>query len=282
MICSKDTFYNTPMTLSSENTTIICPKNDAESFTILEIAKNIFTDVRVSQQTTWFCPLDMEPANTFEMLKENVIIIEMPSLEKENLLKDKGHNLIIIDHHGYPSLGISRESNISSIEEFSELVGHTLTRWERGISINDQLYIYGLIANGYTKEEIKQIRELDLQCQGYTESDFKNALSDITHGEEINPTTTLYHTSGLKYTYLIDLHILKQNGNFSNVVILGETGDTRGKLIFFSGELQKINALKKLGGYSKISNNIYGLWGGYEYGKEKVDLNEALRIISAE
>lgn len=268
------------MNLSSNNTTIICPHNDAESITILEIAKHFFQDVRISQQSTWFCPLDMEPESTFIGLKENVVIIEMPSLSKEELLIQKGHNLIIIDHHGYPSLGISRESNTSSIEQFAQLIGYTLSHWERGISINDQLYIYGLIAHGYTEEEIRKIRELDLKCQGYTESDFKNALEDIHNGKKINSTTTLYQTSGLKYTYLIDLHILGQKGKFSNVVIFGETGDTRGKLIFFSGELKTIDALKTLGGYSKSSNNEYGLWGGYENGKEKVDLREALRIIS--
>lgn len=83
-----------------ENTTLICPKNDLESQTIVNIAIKLGMDVRVSEQG-WGALLGMEPSEVFQNLKENLIVVEMPDPVKEEMLRKIGCNVISIDHHTY-------------------------------------------------------------------------------------------------------------------------------------------------------------------------------------
>lgn len=266
------------MNINKFNSTFVCPHNDAESATIINILKRHNFDVRISKQTTWFSPLDKEPDETFYNLKENVVIVEMPGLQSEERLADK-HKVIIVDHHGYPSLGINRENPKSSIEQVAELIGYELDYFERGVSINDQEYIYGLAKNGYGEDDIKKIRELDLKMQGYTDEQFRINLEDQQKGTFYAPDVYHYKSRINKYSFLIDLHVIEQKGKFTNILITGFADEMKKHLIFFSGTMEKIDKLKELGGYSKKSNDEYGLWGGYEDGLEKVDLDKAVRII---
>lgn len=264
--------------INLNNTSFICPRNDAESATIIDVLKRHNFDVRISRQKTWFCPLDKEPNETFDNLKENVVIVELPGLKSEEKLA-KSHKVIIVDHHGYPSLGINRENPKSSIEQIADLIGYELDHFERGVSINDQEYIYGLVKNSYSEDEIKKIRALDLRMQGYTEEEFRINKEDQQNPTFYAPDIYHYETRIPKYSFLIDLHVIQQKGRFTNIVITGFADEKKKQLIFFSGSMDRINELKKLGGYSKQSNEQYGLWGGYENGLEKVDLKRAMEII---
>lgn len=266
------------MKLSPLSITFICPYNDAESATIVDILRKNNFDVRISKQESWFCPLGKEPEGTFEVLKENIVIVEMPGVEREEELA-RNHRVIIVDHHGYPSLGLNRENSKSSLEQVAELIEYELNRWEKGISINDQEYIYGLVKNGYSEAEIREIRALDLEMQGYSPEEFRINEEDQRDFNFYEPDIYHYRSRLAKYSFLIDLHVIKQRGLFSNVVVTGVADEKRGEFIFFSGDMAKIGELKKLGGYSKQSNEEYGLWGGYERGKERVDLGRAMRII---
>ena len=58
------------MNIDIKNTSIICPKNDGESYTIANIALSKNYNLRISYQKTWFCPLNKEPDQTFQNLKE--------------------------------------------------------------------------------------------------------------------------------------------------------------------------------------------------------------------
>ncbi len=265
-------------TINKKDTTIICPCNDAESATVIGILRRQGFDVRISKQKTWFCPLDKEPDETFDGLKTTVVIMEMPGLETEKRLSEK-HKVIIVDHHGYPSLGINRENSKSSIEQIADLIGYELDNFESGVSINDQEYIYGLVKNDYSENEIKKIRALDLKMQGYTDEEFRINQEDQQNPTFYEPDIYHYETRIPKYSFLIDLHVIQQKGRFTNIVITGFADEKKKQLIFFSGSMDKINELKKLGGYSKQSNGQYGLWGGYEDGLEKVDLKRAMEII---
>lgn len=268
------------MNINPDNTTFICPINDAESFTIHKILIDLGYDVKVSQQGTWFSPLDKEPESTFNDLKQNIVIIEMPGPEKEKQLSKK-HNVIIIDHHSYPSyFGIERENKKSSIEQVANLINYELNRDEIAVSINDQKYIYGLIDEGFSEEEIQKVRKLDLKSQGYTEKELSISENDLKSCKILPNGTFQYESSIPKYSYLIDLHVMKQKGKFSNVVVLGDSDLEKKRFIFFSGTVKIIKQLLELGGYSKIGTEDYGLWGGYKEGKEKVDINKAMKIIS--
>lgn len=267
------------MTITTQNTTIICPKNDGESYTIVNIALSQGFDVRISSQRTWFCPLDKESDVTFENLKKHVVIIEMPSPKREKELEQKGHTVHVIDHHDYPSFHINRENKKSSLEQFADMIGYQLNRKEKGIAINDQLYIYGLFQHNYSVEEINEIRRFDLQCQGYTKEQLDQSIEDVNTKEKIAPNTFAYTSRIQKFTYLCDLHVMQHHGVFSNILISGNTLDERGEYMFFSGAMGIIDQLKTLGGYSKKSNDEYGLWGGYQYGVEKVPFAKALSVI---
>lgn len=267
------------MPIPFTETTLICPENDAESATIIRIAHRLGLDVRVSKQRTWFCPLDKEPRRTFRRLRPIVVIVEMPGPTREAELQET-HDLRIIDHHGYPSLGFSRERSESSLEQFAALVGYVLTRDERAVAVNDQRYIYGLQDAGFTPEEIARVRRFDLQLQGYSAEEFAANERDAASGVTTPNGTTCYLSSIPKYSHLVDLHVLRCGGERSNVLIRGQTRDQRGQFLFFSGDIRLLRQLKTLGGYSKESTRSYGLWGGYERGAEAVDLRAAIEIAT--
>ncbi|MDD5103959.1 MAG: hypothetical protein PHX93_06230 [Candidatus Peribacteraceae bacterium] len=261
------------------DTSIICPLNDAESFTILRIAKSLGYEARVSVQNSWFCPLDREPPYTFLNLRENVIIVEMPGPQQEELLRQE-HDVIVIDHHDYASLDLHRDHSKSSLEQFAFLAGYRLSREDTAVAVNDQRYIYGLIEEGFSCEEIRRVRRLDLFLQGYVEADFHTSEEDIQNKTTFANGVTLYHSSlREKFSYLLDLHVLERDGKRSNVVIIGPACDDKGTYIYFSGDTDLVERLKLLGGYSKKSSPAYGLWGGFERGRESVDLAKALDII---
>ena len=79
--------------------TLICPSNDLESETILRIARTTeMIDVR-PVSLGWGGRLsDLEPG-FFENLRTHVWIVELPDINKENELHEKGHDVGIIDHH---------------------------------------------------------------------------------------------------------------------------------------------------------------------------------------
>ena len=114
--------------------------------------------------------LFQEPDEKFADLKKHVIIIEMPGVQKEKELKDKGHSLFVIDHHKYQD--IDRSFSVSSLEQFACLISYHLNRWEMGIALNDRGYIPALRKNGYSEEEILKIRQFDLETQGYKPEHF--------------------------------------------------------------------------------------------------------------
>lgn len=267
------------MPLSNANTSVLCPLNDAESFTIVKIAKRLAFDTRVSGQNSWFCPLNTEPLHTFQSLKENVILVEMPG-EKEEKQLEKEHNIFIVDHHDYPSIGIKRDNPESSLEQFAVLVGYNLTKAEQAVAVNDQRYIYGLNEAGYSKKEIRDVRKLDLALQGYTDEEFTALEKNLGTRKILKNGTYVYESSVVqKYTYLLDLHVLHMDCQFSNVLVRGQGDNDKGEFLFFSGDNALITELKKLGGFSKRSCEKYGLWGGYEAGVEKVDIRKAFDII---
>ena len=87
-----------------ENTTLICPNNDLESQTIINIAMKLGMDVRVSEQV-WGAGLGLEPPEVFQNLKVNLIVVEMPDPDREDMLRKIGCNVIRIDHHTYVPKG---------------------------------------------------------------------------------------------------------------------------------------------------------------------------------
>lgn len=74
---------------------------------------------------------------------------------------------VIIDHHNQ-SAGMEKST---SIEQFAELLGISLTRWQKLIAANDRGWIPELLRAGASPEEIASIRAYDRKCQGVTEEE---------------------------------------------------------------------------------------------------------------
>ncbi len=159
--------------INFEEITLICPCNDGEAKTIIDIAKKLRIDTRISRQG-WGAKIEEEPSNNLKELKKIIVIIEMPSLNFEKKLREKGHFVKIIDHHKYNDL--DRTNKLSSLEQFAKLLNFKLSRWQKGIAFNDRGYIYLLKGEKYSLKEIIKIREFDLKTQIKSQNlDFKNS-----------------------------------------------------------------------------------------------------------
>lgn len=138
-----------------EDISLICPTNDLESATIAKIAQEYQLDVRISEQL-WGGTLGREPIENLADLKHRVVVVELPDERAEERLRRAGHDVIIIDQHNYSSL--SRSSAKSSIEQFCQLIGHSMTDWGWQVAVNDRDFIPGLCRMGLAYEEMEELR----------------------------------------------------------------------------------------------------------------------------
>lgn len=262
--------------LLPSSTSIICPLNDGEAVTIVDLAKRLGCDVHVSQQP-WGATLANEPALTFVSLKPNVVIIEIPGVEKEAELERKYH-LYVLDHHKYDAL--DRSNLKSSLEQFAELVGYMLNRWEIGIALNDRGYIPALQQNGYTKPEIQQIREFDLKAQGYTQDDFKALEWDYTTGWIHKSRLYVVVTSQHHTSYLGDIHFWNDAAREKklDLLVLKTSSENTVHDISFSGTPAFAKELfRRLGGFCGGDKDVAMYWGKQLKGETPKD--NALQLI---
>jgi len=210
-----------------ENTTLICPKNDLESQTIVNIAMKLGMDVRVSEQG-WGAQLGMEPPDVFHNLKENLIVVEMPDPDKEKMLRKIGCNVIWIDHHTYLHKGqcLDRSHGLSSLEQFAGLVGYALSDREKRIALNNRGYIWAMARE--TEEcsinDIKNVRDEDLESQGYTAEMLSASKKD--YNERIDFTHFSLVTTKLdKIAYITQLHQIPTDEEFKKYRESGKEDD---------------------------------------------------------
>ena len=252
----KDTMIQT-----TTNTTIICPCNDGESRLIIDIAKKLSFDIRISKQG-WGAVLSQEPDGTFANVKKHVIIVEIPCVQKEKELKAKGHSLFVIDHHKYQD--IDRSYSVSSLEQFACLISYTLDRWEMGVALNDRGYIYALKENGYSGEEILKIRQFDLESQGYKPEYFEILKKDYLKGYNSGQDLYVVETNCEKISYLSDLHFLeneKRKSRMDLVVFTVDSGEKIKEVNFYGSPVRAKSLQKKFGGYSGGDEKVSMFWG---------------------
>jgi hypothetical protein len=158
--------------MNLKKTVLIIPPNDAEAVMIKEIATSMGLPTIISHQLHG-ASLDAGHDYVQEAADggyERVIIVEMPGLKSENRIKKLGMELIIIDHHHYTGLDRAHgpDGNMlpSSLEQFLKLFKLTDAKLEqlgfnprlvRAIGIQDRGYVWALIAEGYTKGEVKKV-----------------------------------------------------------------------------------------------------------------------------
>ena len=146
-----------------DDITVICPRNDLESNTIVSIATGIGLDIRVSSQA-WGGTLGKEPEANITNLKRTVVVVELPDYGFEEMLRSRGHEVTVIDHHNYGN--IYRWKPKSSLEQFCELVGSPMTDDLYAVAANDRDFIAGLARLGLSYERMKEIRSRERAVRG--------------------------------------------------------------------------------------------------------------------
>lgn len=265
-----------PTPLCPEKTTLVIARNDGEAVAIIDIAVRLGFDVRISDQP-WGAMLEREPASTFLNLKETVIIVEMPGPDKEAELS-RGHRLIIIDHHKYPDL--ERSNPKSSLEQFADLIGYTLTGWEVGVALNDRGYISALVAGNYSPDEIQQIRRFDLVAQGYSDSDFGTLEDDYAKGYPHGGLLYVVTTAQERTSYLADIHYWKHAGcsEKPDILILARRTNGLIRKASLSGRPESAKRLYRgLGGFCGGDETDSMYWG-QEY-PEPIEKDRLIPII---
>ena len=241
------------------NTSIICPSNDGESATIIDICRKLGFDLHISRQP-WGATLEKEPSETFDNLKNNVVIVEIPGLQKEEELH-KSHTVYVLDHHRYEHS--DRSNHKSSLEQFAELIGYTLNHWEKGIALNDRGYIYALRTTGYGEEEIRKIREYDLQQQGYGENDIEHLKEDYSNGFSFVDKIFVVETISANNSYIADLFFFsnKCEDNKNGIFII-TLEKKKVKKVSFNGSPEWVKKLyKQNGGYFGGDEQVSMYWG---------------------
>jgi hypothetical protein len=228
--------------ISLEHVSVITPANDGESKTIVDICKRLNLDVRVSGQP-WGATLDQESPKNLKDLRKIVIIVEMPSLKAEKELESLGHEIVIIDHHYYPKMGLDRRKPDSSLEQVARLFGYTLTRKEKGIAINDRDYIFGLLDAGYTIPEILEIRQFDLSAQGVPEENVRK-VKEALGSAPVKNGITILRLDFVNAGYAQDFLVLENPNEVRSLLILG--GKPLAKVQFY-GPPEVVEKLSDLG-----------------------------------
>jgi hypothetical protein len=226
----------------TEDLTVICPSNDGESKTILDICRRLDVDARVSRQP-WGATLDQEPAENLRDLKQIVAVVEMPSTVLEDELRRRGHDVVIVDHHYYKGAGLDRRKKLSSLEQIAQLLDYTLTRWEMGIAINDRAYIFGLMEAGYTMEEIVAIRRFDLESQGVPPENIE-AVQRALKSAPVKNGVTILQLDFVNAGYAQDFLVLEDPSRVRDLLILG--GKPLQKVQFY-GTPEKVQLLADIG-----------------------------------
>ncbi|KKO18862.1 MAG: hypothetical protein DCC43_14940 [Candidatus Brocadia sp.] len=247
--------------IHNTNTTIICPCNDGESRLIIEIAKKLSFDVRISAQG-WGAVLSREPDETFADLKRHVIVVEMPDVLKEKELQEKGHNLFVLDHHQYPHL--KRLYPVSALEQFACLISYTLNRWQMGVALNDRGYIPALRKQGYSEDEMLEIRQYDLEAQGYKPEYFETLRRDYLKGCNRGQDLYVVETNCEKTSYVSDLHFFENEKRIlcmDLVVFTVDAENTMQKINFYGSPARARALQKRFGGYSGGDEKVSLFWG---------------------
>lgn len=225
-----------------DEVTVICPFNDGESKTIVDICRRLGVDVRVSEQP-WGATLDREPSENLQRLKKTIVVIEMPSIALEEQLGRQGHAVLVVDHHHYPNWNLDRRRPLSSLEQVAEILGYPLTRWEQGVAINDRAYIFGLLDAGYAMDEILALRRFDLESQGVPPERI-DAVREALRTAPVKAGITVLHLDFVNAGFAQDFLVLENPSQVRDLLVLG--GKPVRKVQFY-GDPAKVEKLADIG-----------------------------------
>jgi len=196
----------------------------------------------------------MEPSEVFQNLKENLIVVEMPDPVKEEMLRKISCNVIWIDHHTYLHKGqrLDRSHGLSSLEQFADLVGYALSDKEKLIALNDRGYIWAMARETTcTLDDIKKVRNEDLESQGYTAEVL--SASEKDYKERIDFTNFSLVTTKLnKIAYIAQLHQMPTTKKFKQYRETGKEQDLPARSIL----ILTLSSDEK----NVVEVNFFGAW----------------------
>jgi hypothetical protein len=155
--------------LDRTQVSVICPRNDLESATILDIAQHLglhCLEVRGSWGLTLADALTQYP--DIDALRPEVIVVELPGEAAAELIRSRGKRLHTIDHHASTPGG--KAASLSSLEQFAALVDHALTRKEQEVAIADRDFFPGLSRAGVPWERALELRRGEHAIPNATEA----------------------------------------------------------------------------------------------------------------
>jgi hypothetical protein len=172
-----------------KNTVLVCPDNDPESRMIQLIAEKMGMSL-ISSKQAHGAKLDREEHildRVAESKKSEVWIVEIPGPEIEQVMKEHGLTVHIIDHHAYGKLDRAtdqetRQLKNSSLEQFideAQVTDEELRAWGldpkivKGLGILDGRFAQGLRDEKYTQEEIAKVVDLSTEFSKQITPDFE-------------------------------------------------------------------------------------------------------------
>lgn len=159
--------------MSEQSKVIIIPLNDPEAVLISQIAQAMGLDLIASKQGHG-ASIDRSKGLIEKIKKggwKEVMIVEMPGLKTEKMLKKLGLKVTIIDHHNYEGLKrafIKGKIKKSSLEQFLKMFRLNDKKLKelgfkpvlvRGIGVMDRGFVWQALEEGYSWREIKQIMD---------------------------------------------------------------------------------------------------------------------------
>lgn len=146
-------------------TSVICPRNDLESATILELAETLGCQA-LPMASDWGLRLDdaLGQLPAIDALREQVVAVQLPAQAVAERIRASGRSLHLIDHPDF-SLGADGFS-LSSLEQFARLLGHELTTAEWEVAIADRDFFPGLSAAGVPLKRARALREREREVCG--------------------------------------------------------------------------------------------------------------------
>ena len=258
----------------------VCPNNDLEAKTIIEMLEREGEKYLVTGQT-W--------GASWEKLEEEIKTKLKEAMENGQEvygieLQGISNGAINIDHHTYGE--DDRRNSKSSIEQVADILEKELTLDEEFVSANDKGYIPAMEELGKKlkinpkdlKEIIANIRMRDRETQGITSEQEAQAEEAIKKLGELKE----------KRNYIsIDLPHSKTStvtdrlyGKYDNLLVTSEDGETN-----FFGKTEIIKMLNERfpSGWSGGSlDQGSGYWGGYaDQNDIKTEVQNKINVITA-
>lgn len=258
----------------------VCPNNDLEAKTIIEMLEREGEKYLVTGQT-WGASWEKLEEEIKKELKEALENgTEVYGIE----LQGNSNGAINIDHHIYGE--DDRRNPKSSIEQVADILGKELTLDEQFVSANDKGYIPAMEELGEKlkinpqdiKEIIANIRMRDRETQGITSKQEAQAEEAIKKLGELKE----------KRNYIsIDLPHSKTStvtdrlyGKYDNLLVTSEDGETN---FFGKTEIIKMLSERFPSGWSGGSlDQGSGYWGGYaDQNAIKAEVQNTINVMTA-